>query len=159
MKIKEVGPESISQRHGSADPHQNVMDPQHWWRRKDLISWLDLTYEGAAPVPYGSHLVSYILILLSCAAVRNISPSRPYTPQKTLLRYCSNSFPHLGTMEPPIRRLSCIQSKINPLNKYCSWQQNLIFIPYWSDGVPNVVFFISVYQQLEKRETGYEFLL
>jgi hypothetical protein len=26
------GSESISQRHGSADPdpHQNVMDPQHW---------------------------------------------------------------------------------------------------------------------------------
>jgi hypothetical protein len=89
--------------------------------------------------------------------VRNISPSRPYTPQKTLLRYCSNSFPHLGTMEPPIRRLSCIHSKINPLYEYCSWQENLIFIPHRSGGVPNVGFFISIYQQLEKRETSHEF--
>jgi hypothetical protein len=36
MKIEETGSGSISQRHGSADPdpHQNVMDPQHWfWQR------------------------------------------------------------------------------------------------------------------------------
>ena len=33
MKIAVYGSESISQRHGSADPdpHQNVMDPQHWF--------------------------------------------------------------------------------------------------------------------------------
>jgi hypothetical protein len=32
MKIEGSGSRSISQRHGSADPdpHQNVMDPQHW---------------------------------------------------------------------------------------------------------------------------------
>ncbi len=41
MKIE--GPESgsISQRHGSADPdpdpHQNVMDPQHWLRDSSLL--------------------------------------------------------------------------------------------------------------------------
>jgi hypothetical protein len=31
-KIGGSGSETISQRHGSADPdqHQNVMDPQHW---------------------------------------------------------------------------------------------------------------------------------
>ncbi len=38
MKIEGTGSGSISQRHGSADtdpdPHQNVMDPQHWfWQR------------------------------------------------------------------------------------------------------------------------------
>ncbi len=32
MKIEGSGSGSISQRHGSSDPdpHQNVMDPQHW---------------------------------------------------------------------------------------------------------------------------------
>jgi hypothetical protein len=34
MKIEGTGSGLISQRHGSADPdpdpHQNVMDPQHW---------------------------------------------------------------------------------------------------------------------------------
>ncbi len=41
MKIKGSGSESINQRHGSADPdpnpHQNVMDPQHW-------SWVQDVY-------------------------------------------------------------------------------------------------------------------
>jgi hypothetical protein len=34
-KIAGSGSGSISQRHGSADPdpHQNVMDPQHWIRQ------------------------------------------------------------------------------------------------------------------------------
>ncbi len=34
-KIAGSGSESgsISQRHGSADPHQNVMDPQDWFKR------------------------------------------------------------------------------------------------------------------------------
>ncbi len=38
MKIERSGSGSISQRHGSADPdpdpHQNVMDPQHWIKGK-----------------------------------------------------------------------------------------------------------------------------
>jgi hypothetical protein len=43
-------PGSISQRHGSADPdpnpHQNVMDPEHWlwvwicWIHNQLTSWI-----------------------------------------------------------------------------------------------------------------------
>ncbi len=42
-KIAGSGSESgsISQRHGSADPNpdppQNVMEPQHWWKRNDLF--------------------------------------------------------------------------------------------------------------------------
>jgi hypothetical protein len=28
---KIAGSESIRQRHGSADPHQNVMDPEHYF--------------------------------------------------------------------------------------------------------------------------------
>ncbi len=35
MKIERSASGSIGQRHGSADPdpdpHQNVMDPQHWF--------------------------------------------------------------------------------------------------------------------------------
>jgi hypothetical protein len=32
LKVNDENSGSISQRHGSADPdpHQNVMDPQHW---------------------------------------------------------------------------------------------------------------------------------
>ena len=43
------GSESISQRHGSADPdpHQNDMDPQHWFRR---IS--QPTYQNLIPILY-----------------------------------------------------------------------------------------------------------
>ncbi len=43
MKIEgsASGSESISQRHGSADPdpdtHQDVMDPQHWIRTTDIL--------------------------------------------------------------------------------------------------------------------------
>ncbi len=35
MKIEGSGSASISQRHGSADPHQNAMDPQHWMIQRD----------------------------------------------------------------------------------------------------------------------------
>ncbi len=44
MKIEGPGSESgsISRRHGSAepDPHQNVMDPQHWYTAWNLFSWV-----------------------------------------------------------------------------------------------------------------------
>ncbi len=40
--MKTEGSGSISQRHGSADPdpHQNVMDPQHWTKDSDLQLWV-----------------------------------------------------------------------------------------------------------------------
>jgi hypothetical protein len=43
MKIEGYGSGSISQRHGSADldPHQNVMNPQHWLRSPALPASLE----------------------------------------------------------------------------------------------------------------------
>jgi hypothetical protein len=38
---KGVGSESVSHRHGSTDPHQNVTDPQHWQK-----SYVDDKEEG-----------------------------------------------------------------------------------------------------------------
>ncbi len=35
-KIAGYGAGTISQRHGSADPYQNVMDPQHCWKHYPL---------------------------------------------------------------------------------------------------------------------------
>ncbi len=47
------GSGSISQRHGSADPdpHQNVMDPQHWWIRDILVR---IRIRRSVPLIYGS---------------------------------------------------------------------------------------------------------
>ena len=49
MKIEDSG--SISQRHGSADPdpHQNAMDPEHWFLRP---------CSQALPLSHAGHCVS-----------------------------------------------------------------------------------------------------
>jgi hypothetical protein len=42
--VKIEGSGSISQRHGSSDPdpdpHQNVMDPQHWNKASEFSTWV-----------------------------------------------------------------------------------------------------------------------
>jgi hypothetical protein len=49
MKIEGSG--SISRRHGSADPdpHQNVMDPQHWNKQYVVINGQGKTKKFANP--------------------------------------------------------------------------------------------------------------
>ncbi len=65
---KIAGSGSISQRHGSADPdpdpHQNVMDPQHW--SKVGYSFFSLTVEpggegtGTQLTGTGNQLIPYL---------------------------------------------------------------------------------------------------
>ena len=47
MKIEGPGSESgsISQMHGSADPdpHENVLDPQHWLKDNNIVNHTTLT--------------------------------------------------------------------------------------------------------------------
>jgi hypothetical protein len=88
-KIAGSGSGSISQRHGSADPdpHQNVMDPQHWnggygcWlvraayvndRTADVAAtvagWAEGVGAGGPPTPPPPHPPADLRLLASCPA-------------------------------------------------------------------------------------------
>ena len=60
MNLEGSGSGSISQRHGSADPdpHQNVMDPEHWFLGK-------LPEYRTVPVTVS---VTWLLLKTSCSA-------------------------------------------------------------------------------------------
>ncbi len=76
---KTAGSGSISQRHGSPDPdpHQNVMDPEHWLQgalvndshaevlaRRALLRWIMTEIRERGIAHFSAHLIAHVYCTL-----------------------------------------------------------------------------------------------